>query len=170
MHEEVPVQGITTVVYIEADRANALLMQALLGSRAGYRLHHAIDGISGINLCRRVRPDMVITEMQLPDMTGYEILLALRGNAATECLPCIVLSGDAMPDHITQALAAGFDDYWTKPIDIWKLLQRIDDAAANACLRLNRHMKAASATYCRHPACRLEIGAGAMLRGALLPT
>jgi CheY-like chemotaxis protein len=170
MHEQVPVQRNTTVVYIEADRVNALLMQFLLGSRAGYTLHHATDGISGLELCRRVRPDMVITEMQLPDLTGYEILLALRGNPALASLPCIVLSGDAMPDHINRALAAGFNDYWTKPIDIWELVQRIDEVAASACLRQNRYMEAASAMYCRPPSCRLGIGSVATLRDCPLPT
>ena len=139
MHCEVPVRGSTTVVYIEPDRANALLMQCLLGSTTGYALHHAVDGNSGLELCRRVRPDLVITEMRLPDVTAYEILRSLRGEAGTASIPCIVLSGDAMPRRINRALAAGFDDYWTKPIDIWQLLQRIKDAAANSCSISSRH-------------------------------
>jgi CheY-like chemotaxis protein len=55
-------------------------------------------------------------------------LQALRSDAATVSLPCIVLSGDAMPGNIKRALAAGFDDYWTKPIDIWQLLRKIKEA------------------------------------------
>jgi CheY-like chemotaxis protein len=132
---EAPAQGPTTVVYIEADRTNALLMQYLLGSRINYVLHHANDGRSGLELCRRVRPDLVITEMHLPDVTAYEVLQSLRGDLATKSLPCIVLSGDAMPAHIEQALAAGFDGYWTKPIDIWQMMQKIDDFATGVSLK-----------------------------------
>ena len=131
MHKEVPAQGRTTVLYIEADRSNALLMHFLLGSRTNYALHLANDGLSGLELCRRVRLDLVITEMRLPDMTAYEVLWALRDDLATESLPCIVLSSDAMPAHIERALASGFDGYWTKPIDIWQLMQRIDDYASS---------------------------------------
>jgi CheY-like chemotaxis protein len=132
---EAPAQGPTTVVYIESDRTNALLMQYLLGSRIDYVLHHANDGRSGLELCRRVRPDLVITEMHLPDVTAYEVLQSLRGDLATKSLPCIVLSGDAMPAHIEQALAAGFDGYWTKPIDIWQMMQKIDDFATGVSLK-----------------------------------
>jgi CheY-like chemotaxis protein len=140
------------VVYIEPDRANALLMQSLLGSKTNYALHHAIDGSSGLQLCQRVRPDLVITEMRLPDVTAYEILRSLRGEAETASIPCIVLSGDAMPRHINRALAAGFDDYWTKPVDIWQLLRRIKDAAANACSISSRHGLVAKAPILKNQA------------------
>jgi CheY-like chemotaxis protein len=128
MRTEDSVKGNTTVVYLEADHANAFLMQGLLGSETDYALHHANLGNDGLELCRRVRPDLVITEMRLPDMTAYDLLQALRSDAATVSLPCIVLSGDAMPGNIKRALAAGFDDYWTKPIDIWQLLRKIKEA------------------------------------------
>lgn len=142
MHEEVFVQDQTTVVYIEADRANALLMQVLLGSRAHYVLHQASDGLSGLELCRRVRPDLVILEMHLPDVNAHEVLCMLRDDPATERASCIVFSGDAMPAHIEQALAAGFDDYWIKPIDIWQLMQNIEEAAINAPLKFRRRQRA----------------------------
>jgi type IV secretory pathway VirB10-like protein len=128
-------QGRTTVVYIEADHSNALLMQYLLGSRSNFTLYHAHDGASGLELCKRVEPDLVITEMHLPDVAAYEVLCVLRDDRATKNTPCIVLSGDAMPAHIEQALASGFDGYWTKPIDIWQLMQNIEDVATAAISR-----------------------------------
>lgn len=142
MLEEVYVRGRTTVVYIEADHTNALLIRCLLGARTDYALHHAVDGHRGVELCKRVKPDLVITEMHLPDVTAYEVLRALRNDTATKSLPCIVLSGDAMPAHIEQAMASGFDDYWTKPIDIWQLMQDIDDAATKSILKLRRQKRA----------------------------
>lgn len=125
-------EGSAIVVHIEADHANALLMQCLLSLKTNYTVHHAADGNSGLELCRRVKPDLVITESHLPDMTAYDILQALRSEVATACLPCIVLSGDAMPLNITRALSFGFHDYWTKPIDVWQVLQKIDKAIAGA--------------------------------------
>jgi CheY-like chemotaxis protein len=146
MFEEVPVRGRTTLVYIEADRTNALLMEFLLESRTDYALHLAKDGASGLELCRRVRPDLVITEMHLPDMTAYEVLRVLRSDIATNGTPCIVLSGDAMPTHVQQALASGFDDYWTKPIDIWQLMQNINDYATDTSLKYLRRNASETAT------------------------
>lgn len=125
-------RGRTTVVYIEPDQSNTLLMQFLLSSRSDYTLHHAKDGASGLELCERVVPDLVITEMHLPDVTAYEVLRVLRGDSATTNTRCIVLSGDAMPSHIERALASGFDGYWTKPVDIWQLMQNIEDVATAA--------------------------------------
>lgn len=124
------------MVYIEADHSNALLMQCLLGSRSDYTLHHAHDGASGLELCKRVEPDLVITEVQLPDVTAYEVLRVLRDDSATKNTPCVVLSGDAIPVRIERALASGFDAYWTKPIDIWQLMHNIEDVATAAASRL----------------------------------
>jgi CheY-like chemotaxis protein len=135
MLEDFSSRGRTTVVYIEADHNNALLMQCLLSARSNYILHHASDGSGGLELCKRVRPDLAITEMHLPDVTAYEVLRALRSDRAMHSTPCIVLSGDAMPAHIERALASGFDRYWTKPIDIWQLMQNIEDVATAAVPR-----------------------------------
>jgi CheY-like chemotaxis protein len=132
MIKDVSSRGRITVVYIEADHSNALLMQFLLDSKSNYTLHHANDGACGLELCKHVEPDLVITEMHLPDVTAYEVLQVLRDNSATANTPCIVLSGDAMPSHIERALIGGFDGYWTKPIDIWQLMQNIEDAATAA--------------------------------------
>jgi CheY-like chemotaxis protein len=105
---------------------------------------------------------MVITEMHLPDVTAYEVLRALRGDIATQGLPCIVLSSDAMPAQIERALAAGFDDYWTKPIDAWQLMQNIDDVASDSSLRFHRQ-KGALVDNCILQA-RREIRSGATLQ------
>ena len=122
-----------TVVYIEADPANAYLMQCIFDLKSGYTLHHASDGQSGLELCKRVRPDLVLTEMILPDMTAYEVKDELQADAATCGTSCIVLSGDAIPNHVKRALDRGFDDYWTKPVDVSQLLQRLDDALVLLC-------------------------------------
>ena len=78
MLEDFSSRGRTTVVYIEADHSNALLMHFLLSPRSNYTMHHANDGATGLDLCKRVEPDLVITEMHLPDVTAYEVLRVLR--------------------------------------------------------------------------------------------
>ena len=118
-----------TVVYIEADVANAWLMQSLLTLATNYTLHHAANGLDGLELCRCALPDLVIIEMRLPDLTGHEILRKLRDDPATANLTCVALSGDAMPGAVNRALLAGFDGYWTKPIDVWHLLRKITNYA-----------------------------------------
>jgi CheY-like chemotaxis protein len=170
MREEVFVRGRTTVVHIEADHANALLMRCLLGPIANYALHHAVDGTSGMELCRRVGPDLVITEMHLPDMTAYDVLRALRNDGATGDVPCVVFSADAIPGHIKQALVSGFDDYWTKPIDIWQLMQKIEDAATSSYRRTNQHYKVSKATLFGRQDSQRDICSFATLQNYWLPT
>jgi CheY-like chemotaxis protein len=157
-----------TVVHIEADRSNALLMQCLLSLRSNYTLHQADDGLSGLELCRRVRPSLVITEMHLPDATGYELLRALRSDTATARLPCIALSSDAMPAHVEKALASGFDGYWTKPIDIWQLMQNIEDAAAGVCFS-HRKRNASRMRACKAQASQPCDRSGTALQNYCLP-
>lgn len=93
-----------------------------------HTLYQATDGGSGLELCLQLHPDLILTEMHLPDMNGHELLQRLRAHAATRHTLCIVLSGDAMNNTIERALAAGFDDYWTKPIDVWQFLDKLHEA------------------------------------------
>ena len=116
----------SSVLYIEDDPVNALLVQHILALRPHCTLHEAADGASGIAMARRLRPDLILTDMNLPDMSGYDVLQALQSDPATRDLRCIALSADAMPDNVERALAAGFADFWTKPIDVPGFLKRLD--------------------------------------------
>jgi CheY-like chemotaxis protein len=104
-----------------------------------------MDGKSGLQLCGELTPDLVVTEMHLPDISTYQVLRVLRNDATMKCMPCVVLSGDAMPSSIKRALDAGFDDYWTKPIDVWLLLKRLKGAIASV-KRFSRYDSVAVAT------------------------
>jgi CheY-like chemotaxis protein len=76
-------------------------------------------------LARTHHPDLLLIDMNLPDMNGLEVLQQLRLDEATQNLRCIVLSADALPDQVSAALAAGFSDYWTKPIDVPLVLGKL---------------------------------------------
>jgi PAS domain S-box-containing protein len=117
-----------SVLYVEDNAVNVLVMRELLALRPNITLHVAVDGHGGIEAALQHRPDLVLVDMQLPDMDGHELLRRLRVLQLPAAL--IALSANAMPDAVAQARAAGFDDYWTKPIDVPRLLASLDRLAA----------------------------------------
>jgi CheY-like chemotaxis protein len=127
-----PSDSETVILYVEDDPVNALLVQHVLASqRPRCVLHVAGDGRSGLELARRLRPCLALIDMNLPDMSGLEVLQQLRQDPATRALRCIALSANAMPHIIEQARAAGFDGYWTKPIDIHTFVHQLDEQLAS---------------------------------------
>jgi PAS domain S-box-containing protein len=115
------------VLYIEDEPVNVLLMEEVFRSRPGWRLHVARDGKEGLEKARTVAPDVLLIDMNLPDMSGLDIVARLRRDPATAGLLCIALSADGMSEQIDAARAGGFDDYWTKPIDVAGLLKNLAD-------------------------------------------
>jgi len=105
------------LLYIEDNPVNALIVRGLIAQRGNLTLDEADDGRSGIDSARAQRPDLILVDMQLPDIDGLEVLRRLRADPGTATIPCIALSANAMPDDIQRALGAGFADYWTKPLD-----------------------------------------------------
>ena len=75
-------------------------------------------GEAGIRQATDLQPDVVLLDMQLPDMTGLEVLKSLEGNASTQDLCVVALSASAMEDEVGAAKEAGALDYWTKPVDV----------------------------------------------------
>jgi signal transduction histidine kinase/CheY-like chemotaxis protein len=112
-----------SVLYIEDERLNVVLMEEVFRTRPEWALSIAEDGAEGLQMARELRPHLVLIDMNLPDTTGLALIRALRSDPATLPLRCIALSADAMSEQIEAALAAGFDDYWTKPIDVPRMLQ-----------------------------------------------
>jgi signal transduction histidine kinase/ActR/RegA family two-component response regulator len=105
------------VLYIEDNPVNVLLVQEFVRSQPGLEFASFGTGTEGVAQAVADPPDAVLIDMQLPDIDGYEVLRRLRADARTRSLPCVALSANAMTEDIERALAAGFDDYWTKPID-----------------------------------------------------
>jgi CheY-like chemotaxis protein/nitrogen-specific signal transduction histidine kinase len=124
----VAVAAMLSVLYIEDNPVNAMVVSELVAMRAGVSLHTAVDGASGVAQALRDAPDLVLVDMQLPDIDGCEVVRRLRGLGCRATL--IALSANAVPEEAVRARAAGFDDYWTKPIDFQQFLNGLDRIAA----------------------------------------
>jgi CheY-like chemotaxis protein len=114
------------ILYIEDNPVNAMIIGELISRRDDLTLHVADDGASGVAQAVQRRPDLVLLDMQLPDMDGFEVLRRLRADATTAGIPCIALSANAMPEDIQRALRAGMSDYWTKPLDFKAFFVALD--------------------------------------------
>jgi CheY-like chemotaxis protein len=105
------------VLYIEDNPVNAITVQELLQNHTRLDIVIAENGSHGVERALQMQPDLILIDMQLPDFDGLEVLRRLKANPLTASLTCIALSANAVPQYIAEALAAGFDDYWTKPIE-----------------------------------------------------
>lgn len=112
-----------TLLYIEDDPVNALLLSEALKRVPQWRVILADNGKSGLEIARKVLPDLIITDINLPGMSGHDIIRALRADAQTAALRCIALSADALPEQVQAGKESGFDGYWTKPIDLNNLFE-----------------------------------------------
>ncbi len=110
------------VLYIEDNPVNALLVSELFTFRPTVTLEVAAEGRLGVRRALEWVPDLILVDMQLPDIDGLEVLHALRADPRTADVCCVVLSANANPADRQAALAAGFSDYWTKPIDFTRFL------------------------------------------------
>jgi protein-histidine pros-kinase len=107
-----------TVLYIEDNLASFQLMDRIFARWTGVKLISAMQGRLGVDLAMQHHPDLVLLDLHLPDMHGYEVLQRLRANEATRDIPIIVTSADATVGQIERLRNAGADEYLTKPIDI----------------------------------------------------
>ena len=125
-----PAAVLQDVLYVEDNEVNVLVVRELLALRPALRLHVAATGREGLEAALRLRPALVLIDMQLPDMGGAELLRRLRAEALPSRL--VALSANAMPEVVAGARAAGFDDYWTKPIDVAQFLSGLDRLVSSA--------------------------------------
>jgi hypothetical protein len=113
------------LLYIEDNDVNVLLVEELVRSLSGLSIASEPTGTAGVARAGSLLPDLILVDMQLPDFDGFEVLRRLRAHAPTAAIPCIALSANAMPEDIASALAAGFNDYWTKPIKFKPFLEAL---------------------------------------------
>ncbi|GAA0580358.1 hybrid sensor histidine kinase/response regulator [Caenispirillum bisanense] len=106
------------VLYVEDNRSNIALMKAIIEEVAGLRLSSAETPENGLALARSLLPDLIILDINLPGMSGFDVLAALKAEPATAAIPVVALSADATALSIERGLEAGFVTYMTKPVRI----------------------------------------------------
>ena len=100
--------------------------------RKGFEVVLAMDGQSGVERARILAPDLVLMDMSLPVLDGWEATRRLKADAATQRIPVIALTAHAMSGDRDKALEAGCDDYDTKPVEFLRLLSKIDALLSGA--------------------------------------
>ena len=129
---------VRTLLYVEDNPANLMLVEDLIVRRPDIRLLTARDGISGVAIAREALPDVVLMDINLPGISGVEALRTLIRDPATASIPIIALSANAGPRDIAKGLEAGFFRYLTKPIKVAEFMTTLDEAfeaAGAAALR-----------------------------------
>jgi signal transduction histidine kinase/ActR/RegA family two-component response regulator len=116
-----------TILYIEDNLANLTLIERILNRRPEVKLLSAMQGGLGLELAQQHRPDLILLDLHLPGVGGDEVLARLRADPRTATIPVVMLSADAMSVKKKRLLAAGACDYLTKPINVRKFLQLVDD-------------------------------------------
>ncbi len=124
--------GLRTVLHVEDNPVNVRLVERALARRPDVRLLSATRTDAGLRAAAAARPDLILLDLNLPDGSGHDLLRRLRGEPETRDVPVVVVSAHT-PDQSAQALnGLGIRDYLTKPIDIGRLLELVDEHAPTA--------------------------------------
>jgi two-component system, cell cycle response regulator DivK len=113
------------ILVIEDNVANLELLRYLL-SHAGHTVLCAVDGLQGLALAQQAQPDLLLCDLQLPGLDGYEVLSRLRQPGSTQHLPVVAVTAFSMPDDRQKVALAGFDGYLTKPIEPAQFVQQVE--------------------------------------------
>jgi signal transduction histidine kinase/CheY-like chemotaxis protein len=121
-----------TVLHIEDNLANVQLVERVLAQRPEITVVPAMQGRMGVDLARRHHPVLILLDLNLVDLPGAEVLQILRSDPDTADIPVAIVSADAMPRQVQRLLSSGAVAYLTKPIDIHRLLDLVDEAIERA--------------------------------------
>ncbi len=112
------------ILLVEDNEMNRDMLSRRL-ERKGYEVVIAVDGQKAIDLAASVKPDLILMDMSLPIIDGWEATRRLKADALTKPIPIIALTAHAMPEDERRAREAGCNDYDTKPIELPRLLEKI---------------------------------------------
>ena len=112
------------ILYVEDNDDNVYMLKNRL-SRAGFTVIVAMDGAQGLSMASSEQPDLILMDLTLPDIDGKEATRRIKADPATKSIPVIALTAHAMAGDKEMALAAGCDDFDTKPVDMPRLLEKI---------------------------------------------
>jgi len=114
-------------LYIEDNFSNIELVEQIIASqRLNITLISNIHGMETVQLAIKYQPDLILLDLNLPDIHGYDVLMLLQAEIKTREIPVVVISADAMPLQLAKLLKAGARNYLTKPLDVPAFLQEVD--------------------------------------------
>jgi len=116
---------MSTILLVEDNEPSRDALSRRL-ARRDFRVITAVDGQQGVDLAREHTPDLILMDLGLPIIDGWEATRQLKGDAATQKIPIIVLSAHAMTDDREKSLAAGAEDFDSKPVRFEQLLEKIE--------------------------------------------
>jgi CheY-like chemotaxis protein len=122
---------VTKILYVEDNDDNVYMLRGRL-TRAGFTVVVAGDGEQGVAMAASEAPALILMDLSLPVLDGWEATRRLKAGASTSSIPVIALSAHAMEGERARALAAGCDDFDTKPIDLDRLLVKIETLLGRA--------------------------------------
>ena len=112
------------ILIVEDNEMNRDMLSRRL-ERRGFKIVMAVDGAEGVAMSKTESPDLILMDMSLPIMNGWEATRAIRADEATAAIPVIALTAHSMPGDREKAMEAGCDDYDTKPVDLPRLLAKM---------------------------------------------
>ena len=121
-----------SVLHVEDNPANRVLVKNILATLDDVRVIEAADGRTGIQMARHYQPDLIILDINLVDIDGYEVLRRIRETEAIARTPVLALSAGALPVDIARGLKAGFAAYLTKPLDVCTFLEAVNAALSRS--------------------------------------
>ena len=113
-----------TILLVEDNEMNRDMLSRRLEKR-GYMVIMAVDGVQALEVARSEAPDLILMDMSLPEMDGWEVARRLRADGSTALIPIIALTAHAMAGDREKALEAGCNDYDVKPVDLLRLHEKI---------------------------------------------
>ena len=119
------------ILYVEDNEDNIFMLKNSL-TRAGHTVVIANDGAQGVAMALSERPDMILMDLNLPVLDGWQATRQIKANPDTKHIPVIALSANMMAGDREKALAAGCDDYETEPVELPRLLEKIKQLAERA--------------------------------------
>jgi CheY-like chemotaxis protein/two-component sensor histidine kinase len=120
------------VHYVEDNETNVEVMRGILAQRPQVIMDVSVTGLDGLAAIRSRRPDVILLDMHLPDISGMELLRHLKSDPATVNIPVVVVSADALASQIDAAREAGADRYVTKPVSVSEFLEVLDEVLGEA--------------------------------------
>ena len=125
--------GDIRILYIEDNIGNRMLVRRVLEAE-GYTIIEALDGASGLEMAPQIKPDLILLDINLPEIDGYDLAKSFRDIPILDDVPILAVTANVMKGDRESALEAGCDGYIQKPIDVDRLPEQIKEALEKGCV------------------------------------